>query len=244
MLPVWIIKSRGILALLDCILICIWLLNKLHVSLCIIVSAQLAKSKPLASRLGRVLKLSLTIKYGTIRKGRELSHWLCGVLIKILRRILNITFATNFSISRWWRVPEIILMKIYLLLLGHFVERVCSCSPGHNLAARQNLIIKRISGLVRTEARPTSVIELILSIRRWRKEALRVLVSLIIAVSILSWSTANSARSLVLIIGMQRVRLLVLTIVLKQCINLKVWWKLRIALIYSWSCSWTFSWRM
>lgn len=233
------------LALLDYILICVGLLNNLHVSLCIIISAQLAKCQPLASRLGWVLKLTLTIKYGTIRKGSNLSHWLCGVLIKILRRILNITFATSFSISCWWWVPEIVLMKIYLLLFCHFVERVCSCSPGHNLAARKNLIINQISGLVGTEARPTSVIEFTFSTWRWRKEALRILFHLVVAVSILSWSAAYCTRSLVLIIGMDKVRLLVLTIVLKQCISLKVWWKLRIAaLIYSWSCSRTFSRRM
>lgn len=69
LLPIWIIKSRGMLALLDTILICVGLLNNLHVSLCIIISVELANSKPLGSRLGRVLKLILIIKYGTIRKG-------------------------------------------------------------------------------------------------------------------------------------------------------------------------------
>lgn len=48
LLPVWIIKSRGmlllLLALLDYILVCVGLLNHLHVSLCIIVIAQLSKS--------------------------------------------------------------------------------------------------------------------------------------------------------------------------------------------------------
>ena len=48
LLPVWIIKSRGmlllLLALLDYILVCVELLNHLHVSLCIIVIAQLSKS--------------------------------------------------------------------------------------------------------------------------------------------------------------------------------------------------------
>ena len=231
------------LALLDYTLICVGLLNNLHVSLGIIVCAQLAKWQPLAW-LGWVLKLTLTIKYGTIRKGSNLSHWLCGVLIKILRRILNITFATSFSISCWWWVPEIVLMKICLLLFCHFVERVCSCSPGHNLAARKNLIINQISGLVGTEARPTSVIKFTFSTWRWRKKALRILFHLVVAVSILSWSAAYCTRSLVLIIGMHKVWLLVLTIVLKQCISLKVWWKLWIALIYSWSSSRAFSRRM
>jgi len=133
-------------------------------------------------------------------------------------------------------------MQIYLLLLCYFIKRVCSSSTRLWLHS-QYLINRRIASLIWSKPRTTSVIEFILSIRRRRKEAIRILIILIGAAFVLRVRFTISTRAIVIIVHLHINHLMIWGV--GQCIVVHeiVWWKLSIAnmIVHSITCRWIYS---